>query len=148
MSKKIIIENVHPTKSWITILDSTTNVFIQGKFEQDEIHIMFQDPSNKEPITKENCKLFLPFNLRDENGKGFTDITASSIPLDHVRDLMYEIIKKITEDMTSALCEAINSPEECYKIEMQQLEWSWFVYYIKMIKKNIPSVSEEVPSEE
>lgn len=148
MSKKIIIKDVYTTKSRIAILDSTINVFIQGKFEQDEIHIMFADPSNKEPITKDNCKFFFPLRFRDQNGQRITDITLFDLAKELEWDIKYEMMDQITDDLTLILCEAIESPEECFKIDMVAMETNWLIYYKNLVEKNKPSVSKEVPIEE
>lgn len=147
MSKKIIIKDVYTAKSRIAILDSTINVFIQSKLEQDEIHIMFDDSSNKEAVTKDNCKFFFPLRFRDQNGQRITDITLFDLAKELEWDIKYEMMDQITDDLTLILCEAIESPEECFKIDMVAMEDNWFIYYKNLVEKNKPSVSKEVLQE-
>lgn len=131
MSKKIIIELVHTAEGWITILDSTTNVFIQGSIDEDSIDIMFEDSSNNEPVTYKNSLFFYPVSLCDVHGYGISEFTPSG---SLVWDLMHEMMKIISGDMASVLCRALNAPEECYKIDLTELESKWEQDFIDLLK--------------
>lgn len=138
MSKKIIIETLQDEECRITILDSTTNVFIEGMLRDNTIDIMFEDPSNNNPVTSENCLLFSPICLLDENGRGFseyltyTDLGDCAFWI--VLKLLQDMIKTISSDLTSVLCKALNAPEECYKIDLTELESKWQQDFIDQLK--------------